>query len=115
MSHPLTDPWFDAHFIADAPDSPLGSFRKQTSMTGACGLFLWCPCSYGKDSGAHRLIVPFTNAPEHNFLIRSRDGLTKPKWTATGTGLADLSCAPSIDVGTPSCWHGYITNGVVIP
>jgi hypothetical protein len=31
-----------------------------------------------------------------------------------GTGLSDLTLSPSVDVGEPSCWHGFIRNGEVL-
>jgi hypothetical protein len=113
----LTDPWFDAYFIVDAPGSPEGSFKRRRDgiLAGAHGLFLWCPCAYGNNGRAHGLIVPFVGAPAHNFLVRARAGGGFPKWAVNGTSLADLSCLPSIDVGTLSCWHGFITAGVVKP
>jgi hypothetical protein len=113
----LTDPWYEAEFGGNA--TPAGGFRRQGgAIEGAQLLFLWCPCAYGNDARAHGLIVPFRNprgapVPDHNFGIRSRDGQTKPRWEMSGTGLADLTLSPSIDVGDPSCWHGYIQGGLV--
>ena len=112
----LDDPWFEAEFYGKARGQ---SFTRQgASIDGAQGLFLWCPCAYGDDKRAHGLIVPFANprnAPtlpdEHG--PTSRDGSHHPRWTMMGAGLGDLTVSPSVDVGEPSCWHGWIQNGEV--
>jgi hypothetical protein len=91
-------------------------------VEGAQGLWLWCPCGYGKPEypldgpRPHAIIVPFKN-PQNappvpaNHGPTSRDGSHHPRWTMSGTGLGDLTLSPSIDVGTPSCWHGHVVNG----
>lgn len=114
----LTDPWFEAEFGGKGTER--GSFTRQGGVIdGAQLLFLWCPCAFGKDSRAHGLIVPFANPRnasivQANFGITGRDGKTKTRWNiARGTGLSDLTLTPSIDVGEPSCWHGYIVSGEV--
>jgi len=112
----LTDPWFEAEFIGHANEQG-GYCRQGLSIDGAQGVLLYCPCSFGNDKHAHGLIVPFANprnAPQcpANFGPSARDG-SRPRWTMTGTGLDDLTLTPSVDVGEPSCWHGFITNGDV--
>src|SRR5271165_3716463 len=108
----LLDPWYEAEFGGNA--GPTGSWRRQgDTIEGAQLVFLWCPCAYGNDARAHGLIIPFRNprnapVPEHNFGILSRDGQTKTRWEMSGSGLHDLTLSPSVDVGDPSCWHGYI-------
>jgi hypothetical protein len=111
----LSDPAFEATFIGHIGVDGK-SWRHLSSIDGAQGLLLMeCPCG-----GGHALEVPFANprnAPPcpPDFGPLSRDGKTHPRWTMTGTSLDDLSLMPSIDVGTVSCWHGYITAGEVIP
>src|ERR1019366_615856 len=111
----LTDPWFEAYFITDAGEGRAAGRRRKhvETLAEAQGVVLFCPCAFNKVEGAHGLMVPFTNAPEHNFGVVARDKITRPKWTATGTGLHDLTLNPSVDVGTPSCWHGWIHGGEV--
>lgn len=126
MNAPLTDPWFEASFYGRvAPDGR--SWRSALVFAEAQGLWLWCPCGYGKPEWAdltgprpHGLIIPFANGPggalpdDHGPI--SRDGRTHPRWTMSGTGLADLTITPSVLVGTPEvseCWHGFITSGRV--
>jgi hypothetical protein len=113
----LTDPWFEAEFGGQGTER--GSWRRQGGqLDGAQLLFLWCPCAFGNDSRAHGLMIPFANprnaaVTQFNFGITGRDGKTKTRWQMSGTGLSDLTLSPSVDVGEPSCWHGYITQGEV--
>lgn len=130
----LTDPWFDAEFFGEV--SPNGRLWRHhhddgspMSFAEAQGLFLWCPCGFGAldkdgkerwplDLGLnlgrpHGLLLPFANPPSsvplpENFGPSSRDGKSKPRWTVSGSGLHDLRLSPSIAVGNPECWHGYI-------
>lgn len=113
----LTDPWFEAEFYGNA--TATGYRRQGAQIEGAQGLVMYCPCCYGKDDGAHGLIIPFANprnAPQlpanHGPTARGNPSL-HPRWAMSGTGLGDLTLTPSVDVGEPSCWHGFITSGVV--
>ena len=106
-----------------------GYRRQGGNIEGAQGIFLYSPCSFGVDKGietrswrtsyrgAHGLLIPFSNprnAPNvpDGHGPQSRDGKRRPRWTMSGTGLADLSLTPSVAVGEPECWHGYITSGI---
>lgn len=135
----LTHPWFEAVFYGEA--NPRGGFRlyhddgSPLTFSESQGLFLWCPCGYGVlDSEGkelypldlslnrgrpHGILVPFANPPcgiplppDHGPV--SNDGASHPRWVVSGSGLGDLTLAPSILVGkNPSCWHGFIRNGVI--
>jgi Family of unknown function (DUF6527) len=117
----LDDPWFEARFTADT--TPAGGHRMIDTLEGADGLWFWCPCGYGKPEypidGArpHGVMVSFANpigarpAP-HGAGSQGRSG-GDTRWLVSGTGLSDLTLKPSVDVGEPSCWHGYIENGEV--
>lgn len=135
----LNDPWFEAHFIYDARRD--GKYRihhpdgTPTKFKESQGLFLWCPCGYDtkdKDGNLkypldlslnlgrpHGVLIVFSNPPSGiipptNFGPKSkRDKSTHPRWSVTGSSLTDLTLSPSVDVGEPSCWHGFIQNGVV--
>jgi hypothetical protein len=112
----LTDPWFEAEFYGNANDRG-GHVRQGSNIEGAQGVVMYCPCCYGRDEGAHGLSIPFANprnAPPlpANYGPTSRDGW-RPRWQMSGTGLHDLTLTPSVDVGTDSCWHGFITKGEV--
>lgn len=107
--------WFEAEFYGRATDH--GHRRQGGQIDGAQGVVLYCPCRYGHDEGAHGLLIPFSNPrnadplPDDHGSV-SRDG-NRPRWQMSGTGLHDLTLSPSVDVGTDSCWHGWITNGEV--
>ncbi len=116
----LTDAWFDAEFYGEATAK---TYRLQgVNIEGAQGLFLWCPCGFGKPAfpleGArpHGVMIPFANprnAPQlpEDHGPTNKGGTKHPRWTMSGTGLGDLTLTPSVDVGNDSCWHGSITNG----
>lgn len=116
----LNEPWFQADFIGEI--TPTGSYRKIDSIEGAQGLFLYCPCKYGKSEDAHGLIICFKNprnalqAPE-NFPDPdkfTRDGKQNPRWSMSGNDLSNLDLTPSVAVGgDKECWHGFITNGEI--
>jgi hypothetical protein len=128
----LTDPWFEAEFIGQISD--IGSFRRLgANIDGAQGVFLYSPCGFGLNVGAHGVIVPFAN-PRNAPAVPSIF-MPRPRWVMNGTGLDDLTISPSIDctaedpahaearraAGLKSgecypgrlCWHGFITNGEV--
>jgi len=122
----LTDPWFEPAFYGKA--TPGGGFTLQgAEIDGAQGLSLWCPCGfqlprYRTDDGGrpHWLLVPFANprnAPElpadHGPLRTGQPDAPRPRWQMSGTGLHDLTVHPSVAVGSPECWHGWIQNGEV--
>lgn len=131
----LTDQWFDAHFFCEARED--GGFRvgeNDISFAESQGLFLWCPCGYGALDAAgaerfpldlslnrgrpHGLLIPFSNPPNGiavpaNFGPLSRDKQSRPRWVVSGSCLQDLSLSPSVAVGEPECWHGFITDGLV--
>lgn len=116
----LSDPWFEARFVTD---TTARGHRYVDTLDGADGVLFWCPCGYGKTEypldGArpHAVMVNFANprgcapAPP-DAGSRSRGG-GPSRWTMSGTGLHDLTIQPSVAVGTPECWHGWITNGDV--
>jgi hypothetical protein len=135
---PITHPWFEAKFFANVGND--GSYRirfesgDRFSFAQSQGLFLWCPCGFGlldKDGKErfpldlsqnlgrpHGLLIPFSNPPcgilvHPDFGPRSRDGKTHPRWAISGSELDDLTLVPSIAVGNPECWHGFITAGIV--
>ena len=119
----LSDPWFEARFTTKTTNT---GHRYIDTLDGADGIWLWCPCGYGKpefplDGGRpHAIIVSFANpinapvAPPDSGSQSRPDpvtGLCHPtRWTISGTGLDDLTLSPSVDV---ICWHGYITNGEI--
>ena len=119
----LSDPWFDAKFYGHISEDG-NSITFLSSIEGAQGLWLWCPCGYGKPEypleGArpHGIQVPFANprnapqCPENHGPIAT-DG-THPRWTVDGNDIDELTIKPSVLV-QPSkpCWHGFITHGKI--
>jgi hypothetical protein len=55
--------------------------------------------------------VFFVGSPVPDRLGTNKDGKTV-RWHATGTGLDDLTLAPSIEEQGGDCgWHGFVTKG----
>ena len=115
----LTD--LDAQFVHDA--KPDFSYRISDAFHGAQGVLFQCPaCAVGKEvgeedgrrhaKGAHYIRIMFANptgAP-----VADADCDPNPRWTVSGSGIADLTLSPSVnlDVGGDGCrWHGWVTNG----
>lgn len=121
----LTDPWFEAHFYGEITET---SYHFLDSIEGAQGLWLWCPCGFGRlefpleGPRPHGVCVPFQNprnalpCPPNHGPFSKKTG-SHPRWTMSGSSLEDLTLSPSIDVGggrgDTSCWHGFITGGEV--
>lgn len=117
LPQPLRNEWFEASFIGRAGNDGSYYCRKDITFAEAQGLFLWCPCGFGKPefvvARPHGVLIVFADrgAPP-NLGPFSRDNKTRPRWRVVGgTGLSDLTLDPSIAVA--DCWHGYIKNGVV--
>lgn len=123
MRAKLNDVWFEAKFIGFIePDGSSYRHRhedgRDITFEEAQGILLWCPCGYGDpkyplDGGRpHGLLVIFAGrgAPD-DFGPFSKDKKSHPRWNVGGSSLNDLTCTPSVAVGNPECWHGFITNG----
>lgn len=67
-----------------------------------------CPCGSG-----HVVSVPFANPIDGGAPMRG--GVY---WERQGDTIETLTLTPSINNncgrGTPSCWHGFIRNGMII-
>jgi hypothetical protein len=129
----LTDRWFSAAFVNNAIKQPNGLYqyyagkfddrrRRAVPFGQAIGLILWCPCGYGKPEyplkggRPHVVLVVFADrgAPADFGPVSRNDSKVHPRWKVeSGDALENLTLSPSIDIGTPSCWHGYIQNGEV--
>lgn len=126
----LTDPKFAASFVrceetlgCRDPDCFIASPRphdhrsyvRVAALDDAQGVELHCPCGVGS------LIVLFSNprrlpvaGEKFGMRLRGNHAAPPPRWQmVSGTGLHDLTLAPSISVGDPECWHGWIQNGEV--
>lgn len=103
--------------MADNAEHPRGFYRKsETEITAdkAQGILFLDPLEFTKNGGAvgtSSVLVWFSG--------RGVPDTYEPKarWAASGTGFADLSLHPSIDVTCgnkfPGRWHGWVQNGVV--
>jgi hypothetical protein len=92
-----------------------GHYENVATPAEAQGIRFLCPKCFVKNGG---------NVGTHLILIWFRDrsvpadALPGPgRWIATGTGYADLTMSPSINLENPDhvgCqWHGFVTNGEV--
>jgi hypothetical protein len=87
---------------------------KVNDLASAQGMFFLCPACYVTNGhsavGTHGIVVSFRDrgvSPTQGS--HGTDG-NPSRWAVSGTGIADLTLDPSIDVG---CWHGHIVNGAV--
>jgi hypothetical protein len=122
----LDDLWFEAEFITKTTKTGHWHHDK---LDGADGLLFWCPCGYGKsefplDGGRpHAIIISFANPINASVVPSDAGSQSRPdpvtgqchpsRWMVSGTGLNDLTLSPSVNNGNDSCWHGYITDGII--
>lgn len=93
----LTD--LDATFVRHTSG---GNFNEVEAMTDANGVLFDCP-----KCGRHSVLVWDRTVPAG---IEPGPG----RWDMTGTGLADLTLSPSVDLsrgGVGCLWHGWVKNG----
>jgi hypothetical protein len=92
--------------------------RHVPDLGHAQGVQFLCPVCFVRNGGAvgtHLIEVTFAGKGVKDHL-GSHNNKGKPsRWTASGTGYADLTLKPSIliDPAKPACdgWHGFVTNG----
>lgn len=94
--------------------SVANGLRRVDTFAEAQGIIFLCPgCLQKKGStiGVHSVLIWFDGRgvpPEER---------PAPRWQASGTGLADLTINPSVDVTAggkyPEEWHGWIRNGEI--
>ena len=85
------------------------SIGHTDSIANAQGVEFLCPGCYAKNGGprgTHMVICWFSGrgVPDDAVPLPGR-------WGVSGTGIGDLTLAPSVDVGSDHCWHGFIQNG----
>ena len=92
-----------------------GRLHDAATLAEAQGVLFLCPKCFAANNGP---------VGTHSLLVWFRDRGVPPeetpgpgRWVASGTGYADLTLSPSINLETPDgqgCqWHGFITNGEV--
>jgi hypothetical protein len=79
------------------------------SLAEAQGIQFECPrCC---QSSGHRVAVTFDGRGVPGHLgSQARSGVPS-RWSASGSGLHDLTLQPSIDISHSCGWHGWVTNG----
>lgn len=66
---------------------------------------------------AHGIRFTCPQCGDHQVLVWFRDRAVPeteeptPRWSVSGTGIEDLTLAPSINVR--GCWHGFVRGGEV--
>jgi len=81
-------------------EEPGKRYRYVDALAEAQGIRFECP-----QCGNHQVIVWFKGrgAPEEEVPL--------PRWAVSGTGIDDLTLAPSINVA--GCWHGFVQGGQI--
>lgn len=115
----------DAEFLGGYNrKSGRASYRRQANaIDGAQGVIFQCPkCAEGEPSevedgrryvpGAHYVLVWFA-VPRGADPVPPDATPGPARWSVvSGTGLDDLTLAPSILLPGPGCgWHGFVKNG----
>lgn len=81
------------------------------SLTEADGITFLCPKCF--EENGHRCEVTFEGrGAADDQGTQGSDG-TPTRWNVSGSGLKDLTTAPSILLVGGCAWHGFITNGEV--
>jgi hypothetical protein len=91
-----------------------GSWQYVEVMPEASGVMFLCPRCFATNSGpigTHMIVIWFRDrgVPDDEF--------PKPgRWVPSGSGYADLSLSPSINLPGPGgcLWHGYVTGGSIV-
>lgn len=88
---------------------PNGHYQVVEQLRDAHGVMFLCPKCYQANGGAvgtHSVRAWFARKGVPAGLLPA------PRWTATGTTVADLTLTPSIHLRGKSCgWHGHVTSG----
>jgi hypothetical protein len=84
-------------------------WKAAEDVASASGLIMLCPGCFEKNGGAvgtHSALLWFRAraVPTH---LQPGPG----RWYATGTSIENLSLTPSVVIGDPACWHGWIRAG----
>jgi hypothetical protein len=84
-------------------------YVRVKSLAEAQGIQFKCP--HCVETSGHWVCVSFADrgVPAHLGSHGHNDEPTR--WAASGTGLADLTLQPSIDISHACGWHGWVTNG----
>lgn len=93
--------------------------RRVKNFADAQGVWFLCPLCFAKNGGAvgtHSCEVTFEGRGAKDDEGSHGTNGQPTRWTASGTGLHDLVCTPSILLTPPGCaWHGFIGSSGVPP
>lgn len=94
-----------------------GSFQNVETLAEADCVFFLCPLCFQNNSGSvgtHSIKIDFRgrNTPDEDCM-HNNEG-TPVRWEVSGTGLADLTMAPSILILGGCNWHGWVQNGEIV-
>lgn len=78
------------------------------NIAHAQGVQFLCPKCLGSDTGSHSIGVWFRDRGVEDAELPGPG-----RWVVSGSGLADLTLAPSINILTGCCWHGWVIAGEV--
>jgi hypothetical protein len=84
--------------------------ERPCSIADAHGVRFLCPACLRMNKGpmgTHSIVVWFADRDV------PAEAVPPPRWHASGSGLHDLTLAPSIQLQSGCRWHGFITAGRV--
>jgi hypothetical protein len=77
----------------------------------AQGVLLLCPLCFernGGEVGTHTVLIWFADRGIEDHWR------PLPRWRVSGTGFEDLTLSPSIAIGQPCGWHGFVQGGIIL-
>ena len=89
-------------------------FVRVASLDEAQGVQFLCPKCFARNGGSvgtHWCEVSFEGRGVAELQGSHGAGGEPTRWCVSGTGLADLSTQPSIQIVGGCGWHGFITSG----
>lgn len=90
-----------------------GRHQDVGALYEAHGIIFLCPSCFAKNGGpigTHSIMVWFKNKG-----VPDVETPGPGRWAVvSGTGVANLSLAPSIQLSTGCLWHGNVTNGQIV-
>lgn len=94
---------------------PVKSMRYVETLAEAQGVMFICPKCFRDNGmiGTHSVQVTFAGRG-----VADEDGVHNTagepvRWAVSGSGYADLTATPSVDVQVGCRWHGFISSGEV--
>lgn len=94
-----------------------GQFQHVDSLAEADAIIFLCPACFIKNNGpvgTHSIRIDFRGrrVPDEDCM-RNNQGVPV-RWDVSGDGYANLTLAPSIQILSGCCWHGFVQNGQIV-